>query len=384
MNWKFVKLGDLCNIQNGYAFDSKKFSSDKGMPLIRIRDLKDGYNTKTCFTGEYQKKYIVHSGDFLISMDGEFQCHQWKGSDALLNQRVCRLENFSKELNPKFLFYIINKELKLIEDKTGFITVKHLSSETIKRIQIYLPPIEEQQRIVAKLDIILAEINKTKNLIKSKKVKLDELKSQMLSKIYTSNKWNRFKLGEICTIYNGGTPKSNVEDYWGGKIKWLTPKDMGKKVGKYINDTERKITENGLNNSSAKIVPAQSVILSCRAPIGHVFINEVEMSFNQGCKGLVPSDKILTDYLYYFLYSSKKLLNDLGAGTTFKEISVKKLANVSLPLPQVKEQKDIVSKFKQMDTQIKKINDINDISKINFDSLKSSILFQELRKKHVA
>ena len=87
-----------------------------------------------------------------------------------------------------------------------------------------------------------------------------------------------------------------------------------------------------------KQVPSQSVILSCRAPIGYVFINEVEMSFNQGCKGLIPMNEITVEYLYYFLFSSKQLLNDLGTGTTFKEISGKVLANVDIPLPPLAEQ----------------------------------------------
>ena len=157
--------------------------------------------------------------------------------------------------------------------------------------------------------------------------------------------WKTVKLGDVCKIFNGGTPKSNVTDYWGGDVQWLTPKDMGKLDSRYVKNTERKITIEGLNNSSAKLVPSQSVILSCRAPIGHVFINEVEMSFNQGCKGLITTNEITVEYLYYFLFSSKKLLNDLGTGTTFKEISGKTLANVSIPLPPLAEQKRIVAKL---------------------------------------
>ena len=168
--------------------------------------------------------------------------------------------------------------------------------------------------------------------------------------------WKTVKLGDVCKIFNGGTPKSNVTDYWGGDVQWLTPKDMGKLNSRYVKNTERKITIEGLNNSSAKLVPSQSVILSCRAPIGHVFINEVEMSFNQGCKGLITTNEITVEYLYYFLFSSKKLLNDLGTGTTFKEISGKTLANVSIPLPPLAEQQRIVAKldaaFAEIDTAI--------------------------------
>jgi type I restriction enzyme S subunit len=157
--------------------------------------------------------------------------------------------------------------------------------------------------------------------------------------------WDTVKLGDVCTINNGGTPKSKVSEYWDGDIQWLTPKDMGKLTSRYTSNTERHISQEGLANSSAKLIPQNSVILSCRAPIGHVAINKVPMSFNQGCKGLVPSPDLLVEYLFYFLISSKQLLNDLGTGTTFKEISGKTLATVDIPLPSLAEQQRIVAKL---------------------------------------
>jgi type I restriction enzyme S subunit len=120
--WALVKISDLLTIQNGFAFDSKNFSDSKGVPLIRIRDLKDGCDTETKYSGSFDKRYEVKTGDFLIGMDGEFGCYEWKGGRALLNQRVCRLQGFSKKLEPRFLFYGINKYLKEIEDATTYTT----------------------------------------------------------------------------------------------------------------------------------------------------------------------------------------------------------------------------------------------------------------------
>ena len=157
--------------------------------------------------------------------------------------------------------------------------------------------------------------------------------------------WKKVKLCDVCTINNGGTPKSKEKTYWGDEIQWLTPKDMGKLSSRYVSKTGRQITSLGLQNSSAKLVPENSVILSCRAPIGHVAINETQMSFNQGCKGLVTKDNIIVEYLFYFLVASKSLLNNLGTGTTFKEISSKTLANVEIHLPPLAEQQRIVAKL---------------------------------------
>ena len=150
--WETKRLGDVLEVQNGYAFDSAGFNPTKGLPLIRIRSLKPGTETETRFAGGYDKRYVVNAGDLLIGMDGEFGCYQWRGEPALLNQRVCRLQGFSGELIPRFLFYGVNDYLKAIEDVTGYATVKHLSSKQILAIEFPAPPLPEQQRIVALLD----------------------------------------------------------------------------------------------------------------------------------------------------------------------------------------------------------------------------------------
>ena len=136
--WRTIKLGDVLEVQNGYAFDSKEFNPSKGMPLIRIRSLKAGTETETRFSGDYDKKYVVKAGDLLIGMDGEFGCYEWKGSPALLNQRVCRLQGFDSQLVPSFVLYGVNSHLKAIEDVTGYATVKHLSSKQILGIEFPL------------------------------------------------------------------------------------------------------------------------------------------------------------------------------------------------------------------------------------------------------
>lgn len=155
--------------------------------------------------------------------------------------------------------------------------------------------------------------------------------------------WGIKKLWEVCEIINGGTPKSKVANYWDGDIQWVTPKDLGKLNGRYIDNTPRKISELGLKKSSAKLFPAKSVILSTRAPIGHLAINLVEMSTNQGCRGIVPGRNLFTEYLYFYLSNSVDLLNNLGAGATFKELSTNALKSVEIPIPPLPEQKRIVA-----------------------------------------
>lgn len=155
--------------------------------------------------------------------------------------------------------------------------------------------------------------------------------------------WEVKPLGEVCAVQNGGTPKSKVAEYWGDEVPWLTPKDMGQQEVPEISDTPRKITKLGLSKCSARLVPVGSVIMSTRAPIGHLSINTVPMAFNQGCRGLTPSELIDLKYLFYFLKRSVEDLQDLGTGTTFKELSAGALKGFEIPIPPLEEQKQIVA-----------------------------------------
>jgi type I restriction enzyme S subunit len=155
--------------------------------------------------------------------------------------------------------------------------------------------------------------------------------------------WPTATLSEATKIISGGTPKSGVTEFWEGDVEWITPKDMGKMTSIYASDTGRKITELGLSKSSAKLIDQNSVILSTRAPIGHLAINTVPMATNQGCRGLVPKENLETKFLFYFLFKNVDLLNELGSGTTFKELSKGALEKVLIPLPPIPEQKRIVA-----------------------------------------
>jgi len=155
--------------------------------------------------------------------------------------------------------------------------------------------------------------------------------------------WATKTIEDVCSVMNGGTPKTGVSEYWDGAHQWITPAEMGKRSTPYVAKTERTITDAGMQNSSARLLPPLSVILSSRAPIGHLVINTEPMATNQGCKGLVPSDDLNHKYLYYYLSSIVQLLNDLGTGATFKELSGGKLKEVPIPLPPLPEQQRIVA-----------------------------------------
>lgn len=143
-----VKLVDICKIQYGYPFDSSLFTDDSTkMPLIRIRDIVPG-KTLTYYSGEYPPEYIIHKGDILVGMDGEFNLAKWGSEDALLNQRVCKISSKDEKivLN-RYLFHILKPLFKRIEADIQGSTVKHLSAKLINKITIQIPTVEKQHEL---------------------------------------------------------------------------------------------------------------------------------------------------------------------------------------------------------------------------------------------
>lgn len=159
------------------------------------------------------------------------------------------------------------------------------------------------------------------------------------------------KLGEVCTIVSGSTPKTSVTSYWDGNIKWITPAELNEDTF-YIMDSIRHITEEGKEKTGLSYLPTGTVILSSRAPIGKTAIAGCEMCCNQGFKNLICSDAIYNEYLYFFLKSKTDYLNSLGRGATFKEISKSIVENIEIPLPEVNQQKEIAEKFKKLEQLI--------------------------------
>ena len=161
----------------------------------------------------------------------------------------------------------------------------------------------------------------------------------------------KVKLGEICEIVTGSTPKSSNPNYWNGEYKWITPAEISDDDF-IVFDTQRKITKLGIEKTGLKSFPKGTVLLSSRAPIGKVAISGCEMYCNQGFKNFICSNKINNEYLYYFLKSKKNYLNVLGRGATFKEISKSIVSNIDISLPTYGIQRKKVKVLKKIDKLI--------------------------------
>ena len=161
------------------------------------------------------------------------------------------------------------------------------------------------------------------------------------------------KLGEICTIVSGTTPKSSNPAYWDGDVNWVTPAELTDETD-VIYESKRKITQQAVKETNLKSFPTGTVLLSSRAPIGKVAIAGTEMYCNQGFKNLICSEAIYNRYLYYFLKDKTEYLNSLGRGATFKEISKSIVEDIDIPLPTVEEQHHRVEKLDAISNLIEK------------------------------
>ena len=376
--WQRKKLADVLKIQNGYAFDSKNFNSSKGMPLVRIRSLKLGIEAETFFDGPYDDKYVVKAGDLLIGMDGEFGCYEWKGEPSLLNQRVCRLQDFTGQLIPKFLFYGVNDYLKAIEDVTGFTTVKHLSSKQILDIDFPVPPLPEQHRIVAILDeafdgIATARANAEKNLHNARALFESHLQSVFTQR---GEGWIERSIGDICTLKSGTSVGVSLEKAK-GEIPYVKVSDMT-----YAgNETEIVSSSRFLDMADVgknAVFPAGTTIFPKRG--GAILTNKKRLTALPICAdlnimGVIPSGNLHPRLLYYYFLNVDMRL--IGSGSSIPQINNYDIAPLKISFPETQdEQEAILQILDNLSAETQRLESLYQRKLAALDALKQSLLHQ--------
>ena len=180
--------------------------------------------------------------------------------------------------------------------------------------------------------------------------------------------WEKTKFGDIAVVVGGGTPDTNTSQYWNGKIQWFTPSEIGR--NKYVYNSVRTISEEGLNKSSAKLLPIGTILLSSRATVGECSINKKECTTNQGFQSLIPKENISNEFVYYLIQTKRKDLIRKSCGSTFLEISANEVRKIVVSIPTIKEQDKIAKLLSLLDERIATQNKIiEDLKK-----LKSAII----------
>ncbi|SCU11991.1 restriction endonuclease subunit S [Staphylococcus aureus] len=367
--WEEKKLGDVATFAKG-KLGAKKDVSQNGVPIILYGELYTKYGaivskifSKTDIPENKLK--IAKKNDVLIPSSGETAIDIATASCIYLNKCVAVGGDINiltpQKQDDRFISLSINginkNELsKYAQGKT----VVHLYNNDIKNLKIVFPSeFEEQVRIgdfFSKLDRqIELEEQKLELLQQQKKGYMQKIFSQEL-RFKDENgeeypEWEEKQLGEVAEIIGGGPPSTKNKLYWNGEINWFSPIEIGNKT--YVYSSQKKITEEGLRKSSAKILPVGTILFTSRAGIGKTAILAKESTTNQGFQSIVPRKGVLDSYYVYTISNILKILAEkVSAGSTFSEISKKQMEQLNLNIPMIKEQKNISKFFSKFDNLI--------------------------------
>lgn len=327
-------LPEICTIQYGFPFDSAKFSTSEGMPLIRIRDVVRGYS-ETFTTEEYKEEYIVSKDDLLIGMDGEFNIAKWGETPALLNQRVCRLFPTS-EVDKNYLFYFMPSALKRIEEKTPFVTVKHLSAKELNKVKVPLPPLDEQRRIAAVLDKVSGLIAKRREQLD----KLDELVKARFVEMF-GDEQKRMLISDVCKIITDGTHQP--PPFVSKGIPFLFVSNIVTNAITY--DTEKYITQDTYDELIKRTpIEIGDILLSTVGSYGHPAIvkDNRQFLFQRHIAYLKPKTEVVySEYLYSALLSDdvQRQIEEKVKGVAQKTLNLSEIRTIIIPTPSRDKQK---------------------------------------------
>lgn len=302
------------------------------------------------------------------------------GQELCTNQGCKSFVPNDQYITTEWAYYMLIARTKDIQSRASGTTFKEISGKGVGDTWITLPSLAEQGRIVAKLEEAFEEIDRAEKAYDELQTLAGVLRGQILQEAIQGKlvpqlaeegvveqigvapdevpfeipkSWKWVQLKSIGQIIGGGTPKTSVADYWNGDISWITPADLGKNSSKWILKGAKSITQKGLDESSAKLMPEGSVVYSSRAPIGHIAIAVHELCTNQGCKSFVPDAQfITTEWAYYMLIARTRDIQSRASGTTFKEISGKGVGETWVSLPPIAEQQRIVAKAEELLKQV--------------------------------
>ena len=352
---KKYKLGEICTIVPGYAFKATDFG--KGLNyVIKIKDIMPPYidilHSEKVET-VIDKKYEIKYGDFVMAMTGATIGKIGKlqidsESKVYINQRVCKFipEAFCDK---EYLYYKLNtQEFQrfIYNNVDSKLAQPNIGHPTIYKYELELPLLSEQRRIGQFLKAIDDKINLNRAINHNLEAMAKQLYDYWFlqfdfpdenGKPYKSSGgkmvwneklkreipegWELTKVVDIAKVFNGATPSTTREQNYGGDIIWITPKDLSDQKQKFVCRGERNISQIGYDSCSTHLLPVNTILMSSRAPIGLLAIAKTELCTNQGFKNFVLQKENMTNYLYYYLQIHIKQIEQLGTGTTFKEVS---------------------------------------------------------------
>jgi type I restriction enzyme, S subunit len=309
--------------------------------------------------GQLSQKSLFHKGDVLFGkLRPYLKKYLFPDFDGVCSTEIWVLVPFSGVSN-RWLYYLVQSNI-ILEAANQSTGTKMPRAEwgTVGNVIVACPKLmEEQSAIATALSDIDSLIDSLEKLITKKRaIKQGAMQELMTGKRRLpgfTGKWEVRKLGDISQIISGGTPSTRMPGYWNGNINWCIPTDITGTKGKYIYRTERNISEVGLKNSSASLLPIGTLLLCSRATIGEIRIAAIPITTNQGFKSLVCNNDVDNEFVYYKMLTLKLLLIEKAIGSTFLEISKKDTAAIGISKPVHKAEQSAIAKvLSDMDSEI--------------------------------
>ena len=357
-NWSRTTVGEVCDIQLGKMLSPKSKTGLRSAPYLRNAnvqwnrfDLADV--SEMDFDDRERRKFALRPGDLLVCEGGEpGRSAVWEGQlDPCYYQKALhRLRPKLTDVEPRFLMFrlwlgAITGEFSESHAKT---TIAHLPAVRLATLPLMLPPVQEQRAIAGELSAAFGEVERARMAAKVRLEAADGLAAAHLRRAFANSKlWRSRELGEVTRVIGGSTPDSSVAAFWNGDIVWITPTDLGRLSTPDIMSSDRRITQEGYESCGTEIVPSGSVVLSSRAPIGHLGIARTPLCTNQGCKTFVPLEGVDPEFLYFALKLAVPRFRELGSGATFAEVSKGTLESEKIRLPELSEQSAIARRLKK-------------------------------------
>ncbi|EHB8449418.1 TPA: restriction endonuclease subunit S [Escherichia coli] len=370
--WRHVKLSDIAKIKSGSTplrAEGERYFSTAGTPWVKTLDLNNGEiistDEKITDTALLETSCSVFPvGTVLVAMYGGFNQIGRTGLltiPAAINQALSGLILDRDKAEPAYILNYLNGNVKLWK-KFAASSRKdpNITRDDVCGFPVLLPPLAEQKKIAKILSTWDNAISVTEKLLANSQQQKKALMQQLLTGkkrlldengVRFSGEWKRVKLGAIADMNSGGTPKSTVEEYYGGNIPWVSISDMTSN-GKWIATTEKYLTELGLNSSSARIYPKNSVLYAMYASIGECSIAAVNLTSSQAILGIRPKDCLNYEFLYFYLTSLKEKIKLQGQQGTQSNLNAGMVKEFELDLPSIREQQKIAAVLSVADAEI--------------------------------
>ena len=360
------KLTDLCDIQYGYAFDSSYFTEDSSyIPIVRIRDVKRGFS-KTHYSSIFPVEYVIHKGDLLVGMDGEFNIAKWQSSDALLNQRVCKLT--AKEgMNKEYLRYAMIKALKDLENKTSFVTVKHLTAKELNRLELNVPSVaiqNQRENTLSALEKIMhfrsKQLKSLDDLIKARFI-------EMFGDLRTNNKnWQVVSFNECASIDTNMI--RDFEGYEGYPHIGIDSieKDTGRIFG------YRTISEDGVISGKYLFTPKHIIYSKIRPNLNKVALPDFIGLCSADAYPILVKDTVCTREYFGYTLRSRIFLDYIlvfSSRTNLPKVNKSQVEGFKLPLPPIELQNQFADFVQQVDKSREEVKRSLEKTQQLYDSL---------------